>query len=218
MPANDIVSAQNLASLQAMQQLQRNGGLLKRRIRPNASSNPQVTIEPLSEPGDLYYACVASRYGHCLLVWNEQGLCELSLADHPLSCSDSRLVSKLKKQYPKTCFREKIPAATRIIETLNNPTEPHPLCLNGTDFQLMVWRGLLNIPTGHVCTYSDLAQTIGKPKAVRAVASAVANNPVALLIPCHRVIPANGEAGNYRWGKARKAALLLDELDVRNQH
>ena len=85
---------------------------------------------------------------------------------------------------------------------------PFHLHLHGTNFQLKVWEALLRIPAGNAVAYEDIAEYIGKPKAVRAVANAVANNPVAFLIPCHRVIRKVGEFGGYRSGTARKKAIL----------
>ena len=78
----------------------------------------------------------------------------------------------------------------------------------GTPFQAAVWRALMEIPRGKVSSYAAVARHIGRPDACRAVGNAVAGNPLALLIPCHRVLPANGTSGNYRWGKLRKQALL----------
>ena len=79
---------------------------------------------------------------------------------------------------------------------------------DGTDFQKLVWRTLLEIPPGSKVSYSAIATSIGRPKACRAVGSAVGANPIALLIPCHRVVPASGGTGNYRWGADRKRVLL----------
>lgn len=81
----------------------------------------------------------------------------------------------------------------------------------GTDFQKAVWRALLDIPSGSTVSYGAIARTIKRPKAFRAVGSAVGSNPISLLIPCHRVIPASGGTGNYRWGSDRKQALLETE-------
>ena len=85
------------------------------------------------------------------------------------------------------------------------------LLIRGTNFQLQVWQALLKIPAGAVCTYSDIATMIDKPKAVRAVGTAIGQNSLAWLIPCHRVIRKSGEAHNYRWGGQRKKALLVRE-------
>lgn len=83
----------------------------------------------------------------------------------------------------------------------------------GSLFQMSVWSELLNIPLGSTVTYGDLAKRIDKPKAMRAVASAVARNPIALFIPCHRVVPASGGPGKYRWGADRKRAILAWEAE-----
>ncbi len=90
--------------------------------------------------------------------------------------------------------------------------QPLSIVLRGTDLQLAVWRALLSIPEGAVATYADLANQVGRPSAVRAVASAVGANHLAWLIPCHRVIRATGALGGYRWGLERKSALLAREL------
>ncbi len=88
------------------------------------------------------------------------------------------------------------------------PVTPLPLDVQGTDFQLRVWGALQQIPAGEVRTYGEVADHIGSPKAVRAVGGACGANPVALVIPCHRVVRADGDLGEYRWGRATKRALL----------
>jgi AraC family transcriptional regulator, regulatory protein of adaptative response / methylated-DNA-[protein]-cysteine methyltransferase len=87
-----------------------------------------------------------------------------------------------------------------------------PLDVRGTAFQQQVWKALQDIPSGQTVSYSDVAQSIGKPKAVRAVASACASNVLAVAIPCHRVVRSNGELSGYRWGIERKRSLLNTEL------
>jgi AraC family transcriptional regulator, regulatory protein of adaptative response / methylated-DNA-[protein]-cysteine methyltransferase len=84
--------------------------------------------------------------------------------------------------------------------------------VRGTNLQVQVWRALLGVPAGRLVSYQDLAKTAGNPRAVRAVASAVGRNPIAVLIPCHRVIRSTGVVGEYRWGSTRKCALLASEL------
>ncbi|MCL4166833.1 UNVERIFIED_CONTAM: hypothetical protein GTU68_054193 [Idotea baltica] len=86
-----------------------------------------------------------------------------------------------------------------------------PLHLSGTNFQIQVWKALLRIPEGAMVSYSDIAQAIGKPKAVRAIGTAIGANPVGVLIPCHRVLRQSGALGGYRWGLTRKQALLAWE-------
>jgi AraC family transcriptional regulator of adaptative response/methylated-DNA-[protein]-cysteine methyltransferase len=91
---------------------------------------------------------------------------------------------------------------------------PLKLHLRGTNFQIKVWEALLNIPIGAVTTYEQIAAKIGSPNAFRAVGTAVGHNPIAVLIPCHRVIRKNGEFGNYLYGSARKKALLAREYSA----
>jgi AraC family transcriptional regulator of adaptative response/methylated-DNA-[protein]-cysteine methyltransferase len=86
-----------------------------------------------------------------------------------------------------------------------------PIDVTATAFQWKVWRALQRIPAGETRAYAEVARSIGKPRAVRAVANACANNPVAIVVPCHRVVPSAGGVGGYRWGKARKEALLNRE-------
>ena len=89
--------------------------------------------------------------------------------------------------------------------------DPAPLYLIGAPFQIKVWEALLQVPTGHVTTYSEIAQTIGAPKAVRAVGTAVGRNPISWLIPCHRALRKSGDLGGYHWGLPRKRAMLAWE-------
>jgi AraC family transcriptional regulator of adaptative response/methylated-DNA-[protein]-cysteine methyltransferase len=95
-----------------------------------------------------------------------------------------------------------------IFDLSQRGERPLHLYLRGTNFQLKVWEALLDVPAGGVTTYEQVAAQIGKPKALRAVGTAVGHNPIAVLIPCHRVIRKMGEFGNYRYGPARKKALL----------
>lgn len=92
-------------------------------------------------------------------------------------------------------------------------TRSAPLIVTGTDFQIKVWQATMKIPAGTVITYSELAQRIGKPRAVRAVANALGANKIAYLIPCHRVVRKNGELGGYRWGLDIKKKLLEAEVE-----
>ena len=95
---------------------------------------------------------------------------------------------------------------------LNTASQPLNLHLRGTNFQIKVWEALLQIPVGATTTYEQIAAKIGNPTAVRAVGTAVGHNPIAVVVPCHRVIRKSGEFGNYRYGTARKLALLAREL------
>ena len=94
-----------------------------------------------------------------------------------------------------------------IFHNTGKPRQLH-LLLKGTNFQLKVWEALLRVPTGYLASYSSLAIMAGKPNAQRAIGTAMANNDIAFLIPCHRVIKSNGEVGQYRWRTERKLAML----------
>ena len=107
-------------------------------------------------------------------------------------------------------MRERFPKA-EFQEDVRIDISDMPLAVSGTDFQVSVWKELLKIPCGETVQYQNIAQNIGRPKAHRAVGTAVGANPVSVLIPCHRVLPAGGGVGNYLWGSERKAALLNQE-------
>lgn len=98
--------------------------------------------------------------------------------------------------------------ASRIFDPSSKSLDKLPLVVQGTNFQLKVWEALLSIPKGAVTTYQQIAKSIGHPNAVRAVGTAVGDNPIAFIIPCHRVIRKEGVLGEYRWGSMRKKALI----------
>ena len=123
------------------------------------------------------------------------------------------LFLRIKKMWP-TCILVEDKKSTQLLT--NQAFDPImrdrvPLSLHGTPFQKAVWQALLGIKEGEVTTYALIAQQIGRPTAVRAVANAIANNNIAVLVPCHRVIATSGAVGGYRWGVARKQALLSSE-------
>jgi AraC family transcriptional regulator of adaptative response/methylated-DNA-[protein]-cysteine methyltransferase len=123
-------------------------------------------------------------------------------------------VSDLKKQWKNAEVLEDASVAGPYADTIFGATASNttlPLYLKGTNFQIKVWQALLKIPAGTIVSYEDIARQIDMPKAVRAVANAVAHNPIAFLIPCHRVIRKTGAVGGYRWGSARKKAMLAWE-------
>jgi AraC family transcriptional regulator of adaptative response/methylated-DNA-[protein]-cysteine methyltransferase len=110
-------------------------------------------------------------------------------------------------------YKSTIPLVEPIFDLrYNNHGKPLNVHLRGTNFQLKVWEALLQVPTGAVTTYEGIAAHIRRPGAMRAVGTAVGHNPIAVLIPCHRVIRKVGEFGNYRYGALRKKALLAREF------
>ena len=159
----------------------------------------------------IAYGLHPTPFGECLLAVTERGICGLSFA--PDQNRDKALVS-LKSHWPQAQFYADAartrPLAEQIfsIDTQQYGEPPLNLYLKGTNFQIKVWQALLKIPPGMVVSYNDVAVRIGQPGAGRAIGRATAQNPIGFLIPCHRVIRKVGQFGDYRWGSARKKAIL----------
>lgn len=159
----------------------------------------------------ITYGIHASPFGPCLLAVTERGICALRFLAVDGSAGGQTAVSILQSEWPAATLRQDETQTAVLMPQLFGqavPDKPFHLLLRGTNFQVQVWRGLLTIPAGQVRTYSQLAEQIGRPSATRAVASAIARNPIGYLIPCHRVIRKSGDAHQYRWGAARKKAIL----------
>jgi AraC family transcriptional regulator of adaptative response/methylated-DNA-[protein]-cysteine methyltransferase len=120
------------------------------------------------------------------------------------------MLQELKSGWPKVILQEDTKPIQNIANKLFQPNAPAAfnLHLEGTDFQKRVWQALLKIPFGKRVSYEEVAQSLNMPKAIRAVASAIAKNQISYIIPCHRVIRKNGQIHNYRWGSERKKAIL----------
>lgn len=162
---------------------------------------------------ELNYSVETSPFGDLLVVSSDKGICSVRFVDN------SKNIQEIVKQYfPKAQLKNHSPIwHQQIAQWFRQDFSEHlqqklPLNLAGTPFQLQVWEALLTIPEGQLRTYQDIAEQIGKPKAVRAVATAIGQNPIAYLIPCHRVIRATGMVGEYHWQKGRKLALLAWEM------
>jgi len=160
----------------------------------------------------IQYGFHPSPFGACLIGATSRGVCHLSF----LSVEDRRgALRELTAEWPRAQFEEAprvtAPLARQLFTRINGNSPAIDLHVRGTNFQIKVWEALLRIPPGDVVSYEDLARHIHAPRAVRAVANAVANNPVAFLIPCHRVIRKSGALGGYRWGETRKKVLLAWE-------
>jgi len=161
---------------------------------------------------NIRYATAACPLGRVLVAATERGVCAVQFGE-----SDRQLQSGLREEFPAA---EVKPAGSDlrawVQEVVNAVTgrQPHPgvpLDLQCTAFQRQVWEALLRIPYGSTRSYQQVAADIGQPRAARAVARACATNPVAVLIPCHRVVRGSGERGGYRWGVERKEKLLARE-------
>jgi len=157
----------------------------------------------------IRYGRHPTPFGDCLLAAMSRGICSLEFID---SATEENPLSTLQERWPKARYHPDQALTRPLVERIfasaeNSGGQPLNLHLSGSNFQLRVWEALLKIPSGQLITYSDLAHLAGSPAAARAVGSANANNPVACLIPCHRVIRRSGSFGRYRWGTARKQAL-----------
>jgi AraC family transcriptional regulator of adaptative response/methylated-DNA-[protein]-cysteine methyltransferase len=146
----------------------------------------------------------------------EQGICAVQLGD-----SQAQLEKQLRNDFAEAEIERAEGTlgkwVGRILRHLEGqgpyPALPLDIDIRGTAFQRRVWRALQEIPYGSTRSYAQIAQAIGQPKAARAVGGACAANPIALLIPCHRVTPSHGGVGSYRWGSHRKQALLAHEKE-----
>lgn len=158
------------------------------------------------------WGCGETPLGTALIAWTTRGICRL----HFLADEDP--AELLRAEYPKAAFTCDHGAAGRLLsQAFATPTANAPLAVvvQGTSFQIAVWRALLALAAGSVTSYGQLASSLGRPSAARAVGTAVGANPVAMLIPCHRVITGGGLLGGYRWGLERKCALLAHEQAIR---
>ena len=157
-----------------------------------------------------------SPFGECLIAITARGICAIEFM-----ATDGRAaaLAQLKQQWPAATWRQQPratqPVAARLFNIERANAERFDLLVQGSNFQVKVWEALLRIPSGSIVSYEDVAARIGAPTATRAVASAIARNPVAVLIPCHRVIRKSGVFGEYRWGNTRKKALLGWEVAQR---
>lgn len=157
---------------------------------------------------EIRYGRHPTPFGECLVALTDRGICALRFVGDD---GYAAVVRELRDEWPCAVLRAAPAATAPVIERVFAPRSrgtPLAVHLAGTNFQIRVWEALLRIPPGAVASYADVAQLAGVPNAVRAVASAVARNPVAVLIPCHRVIRATGALGEYRWGTTRKQVLF----------
>ncbi len=158
----------------------------------------------------ILYGFCNSPFGECLLATTPRGICYLGFFD---SGEHSEALAQLLHTWPGSEFVESQAAVGRIVNDIFKTdkkmgSRPFNLQIKGTNFQINVWRALLSIPEGCVVSYQDIASLIGYPKGMRAVANAIAINPVAYLIPCHRVIAKSGKIHRYHWGSSRKKAII----------
>ena len=154
----------------------------------------------------ISYGFHDTPFGDCFIAATERGVTNLEFGERR-DC-----VERLREHWSAASLRENNEFTGSFVERIFGQDQDNQssitLYLRGTNFQLKVWQALLEIPSGHLTFYQQIAREIGKPNAERAVGNAVGSNPVAFVIPCHRVIRKSGEFGSYRWGAARKKAML----------
>ena len=164
----------------------------------------------------IRYGIHPTPFGKCLIATTDRGICHLSF----VQTSEGSAIDSLVEDWRQAKMIEDHKSTVNLVKPIFDlrygvrRDEPLRVHLRGTNFQLKVWEALLQIPAGTVTTYEGIAERIGKPKATRAVGTAVGHNPIAVLIPCHRVIRKVGDFGNYRYGTLRKKALLVREFSV----
>ncbi|MEJ6397387.1 bifunctional helix-turn-helix domain-containing protein/methylated-DNA--[protein]-cysteine S-methyltransferase [Yoonia sp. 208BN28-4] len=159
----------------------------------------------------IYWGCFESPFGPAIIMGTDKGICGMAFT---AEMGEDTAMADLTRRWPHATFTKNPdflrPWALTALG-MDQGDAPTPLYLIGAPFQLKVWEALLTIPTGHVTTYSEIAATIGNPKAVRAVGTAVGRNPISLLIPCHRALRKSGELGGYHWGMKVKRSILAWE-------
>ncbi len=161
----------------------------------------------------IRFAVGECSLGSVLVASTDKGVCSILLGDDP-----EFLIHDLERRFPHAeleganqDFEDQVATVVGLIEEPSTSTRSLPLDIRGTAFQCRVWRALMEIPAGEVRSYSQIAKGIGSPKSARAVARACATNPLAVAIPCHRVVRTDGSLSGYRWGIERKRQLLTRE-------
>lgn len=160
----------------------------------------------------IFWGWFESPFGPAIVMGTEKGICGMGFA---AEMGEAAALQDLISRWPKADFIEDPmmlrPWVLQALGSGDGQLDTTPLFLIGAPFQLKVWEALLSIPSGQVTTYSEIAQAIGKPQAVRAVGTAVGRNPISWLIPCHRALRKSGGLGGYHWGLPMKRAMLAYE-------
>ncbi|MFT5165129.1 MAG: AraC family transcriptional regulator of adaptative response [Saprospiraceae bacterium] len=155
----------------------------------------------------INYSFAESPFGDILVASTSKGICYMAFTEE-----EQTALADLKQNFPYAILQQKVDLiqqnALYIFTHDWRKLNQIKLHIKGTDFQIKVWEALLKIPMGQLSTYGNIAEKINNPKASRAVGTAIGSNPVAFLIPCHRVIRSNGETGGYMWGATRKTAMI----------
>ena len=156
----------------------------------------------------IRFGWFATPFGRTLAMGTDIGLCGVAFAEE---FGDAKTWDDMQARWPAAEYVEDAEALRAWVDAAFDQTQHTKLHLIGAPFQIKVWEALLQIPSGHVTTYSEIAQAVGSPKAVRAVGTAVGKNPVSWIIPCHRALRKSGGLGGYHWGLPVKRAMLAYE-------
>ena len=183
--------------------------------RPNKIVVKIAAIEPFEHKKNkkhliIYYGYLDTPFGKMLVANTRKGICYMGFAD-----DKCKAINELEHRFPKAVIKQEVTQRQKdAIQIFLRDWKCIPkiqLHIKGTEFQMKVWKELINIPVGKVTTYGDIATKIGHPRASRAVGTAVGKNPVVYLIPCHRVICASGSLGGFFWSLQRKIDFLNSE-------
>lgn len=187
----------------------------------SCTHNEFVTIIPMTpeeyEGGgknlQITYSFAQSPFGEVLIASTPKGICNLNFIHDRI-----KALINIRSAYPCASYKEEVAEchkdAMTYFDIVFDDPKPVTLHIKGTEFQHQVWSTLLKIPVGARTSYSNVAFVAGHPKAVRAVGTAMGKNPVAYIIPCHRVTKTSGRIGEYRWGIALKAQLITSEMPM----
>lgn len=169
-----------------------------------------MTPEEYSNGGiqlQINYGFSSCAFGKIILASTPKGICHVAFYE-----DEEIALATLKKSFPRAGFHKQSDvlqeAALAVFQNDSKNVSKIILHIKGTGFQLKVWDALLKIPFGSLSTYGNIAAQIGQPNASRAVGTSIGSNPVAVLIPCHRVVQASGKLGGYMWGESRKRAII----------
>ncbi|QOY54897.1 methylated-DNA--[protein]-cysteine S-methyltransferase [Candidatus Sulfurimonas marisnigri] len=166
----------------------------------------QKEYKKLAKDLEIFYGYGHTPFGDALLAFSTKGMCFLAFGD-----DEEKLHSELKGTWKNAKVTKDDEKVKEYLKNILINEKKVDIFVKGTNFQVNVWKALLNIEYGCVATYQDIADCICKPKAVRAVANAIGSNNIAYFIPCHRVIAKSGAISGYRWGVDRKKILLAYE-------
>ena len=178
-----------------------------------------VAVEALT-PGEsktqgrdlvIRFGCHETPFGPALILVTDRGVCGFDFISGNEAHGSKAALKGARARWPLSRFVADQAATAAVAANMFGPAKDTRLLLRGTNFQIQVWSALLRIPPANIATYGAVAQAIGKPKAVRAVGSALAANPIGYLVPCHRVLRSTGLFKHYRWGASRRHAMLAWE-------